>query len=96
MKYVIASHKIYIIYQYFFGIRMCQVLEVVRNGKIGVFYPFYKKSGQISPCKMNMIPKNASNPDTIIIPLPKNDRMLVLVKISFLAIICINIANKSH
>ena len=41
MKYIIASHTIYIIYQYRFGIRMCSILakswkssEMTKNGVI--------------------------------------------------------------
>ena len=46
-KNIIASHKLYIEYQYFFRIRMCsisisQVLEVVRNGKKAYFIQIYQ------------------------------------------------------
>ena len=91
MKHVIASHKIYILYQYFLHsneLYVSQVLEVARNGKkwhIFTHFIKYQNSGRINACKMNMIPKKTSNPDTIIIPLPKNDKTLVLVQSLFLA-----------
>ena len=64
-----------------------QVLEVVRNGKeiAFFFYPFYENYGQINLCLVHKVLKWNPNPDTLIIPQSKNDKILVLVKSSFLA-----------
>ena len=74
MKFVIASHKIYISYQYIFGIHsnvlyISKVLEVVRNGKNGIHFVTIQAEININS-----------------IPLPKKDKILVLVKSSRLAI----------
>ena len=85
--HVIALDKIYIPYQYLFGIRMystSQVLEVVRNGKNSIFLLILLNlSPDKSPLNQNY-PKPAPNPDSLIISLLKNDKLLVLAKILFL------------
>ena len=63
-----------------------QLLEVVRNGKHSIcFLILLNLSPNKSPFIQNY-PKSVPNPDILIISLLKNDKILVLAKISFLTI----------
>ena len=86
--YVIALDKIYIINIFLDADVLCtsQVLEVVRNGKNSIFLLILLN---LSPNKSSFnqnYPKSVPNPGILIISLPKNDKMLVLAKISFFTI----------
>ena len=63
-----------------------QVLEVVRNGKNSIsLLILLNLSHNKSPINQ-YYPKSVPNPDILFILLPKNDKIVVLVKILFLTI----------
>ena len=66
-----------------------QVLEDVKNGKKSIFLLILLN---LSPNKSTFnqyYPKSVPNPDILIILLPKNDKIMVLVKILFFTIFLI-------
>ena len=88
--YVIALDKIYILYRYLFGIRMCSILakcwkssEMTKNSIFLLILLI------LSPNKSpfnQYYPKSVANPGILIILLPKNDKIVVLAEILFLTI----------
>ena len=62
------------------------MFEVVRNGKIAyLLLIILNLSANKSPFNQSYS-KSVPNPDILIIPLPKNDKMLVMAKTSLLTI----------
>ena len=64
-----------------------QVLEVVRNGKNSIFWLILLNLSANKPPFNQYYPKSVPNPDSLMISKPKNIKMLVLAKISFLTVI---------
>ena len=62
------------------------MLEVVRNGKIAYFLLIILNLSANNPNSIKATLNQYPNPDILIIPLPKNDKMLVMAKTSLLTI----------
>ena len=84
--YVIALDKIYTLYQYLFGIRMCSILakcwkssEMAKIAFSLVLLILLNLSPNKSPCN-KYYPNSVPNPDIVIILLPRNDKTVVLAK----------------
>ena len=88
--YGIALDEIYFIYQYPFGIRMCSMLAkcwtLSEVANIVYFCSFYWLWVLINPHSTNTTPNQYSIQIFQSFPYPKNDKMLMLAKISFLTI----------
>ena len=85
--YVLTLDTISIIYQYLFGIWMSSTCILAECWKLSEIAKIaYFCSCYLSPYKSpfnHYCPKSVTNPESLTIPLTKNDKMLMLAKISF-------------
>ena len=73
-----------------------QMLEVVRNGKNSIFLLILLNlSPNKSPLNQYYL-KSVPNPDTLIILLPKNDKVVALAEIFFDYFSCLSNVNQLH